>query len=47
MMDKALLLQSVLDAGATKAAYVTQDQIVLYATFRDICATNQCGGYGN
>ena len=47
MMDKALLLQSVLDAGATKAAYVTQDQIVLSATFRDICATNQCGGYGN
>lgn len=46
-MDQALLLQTVLDAGATKAAYVPQDQIVLSAKFRDICATNQCGVYGN
>lgn len=45
-MDKALLLQRVLNAGAAKAAYVTQDQIVLSAQFRDICKTNQCGSYG-
>ena len=46
-MDKKQLLDAVLAAGATKAAYVTQDQMVLSAHFRDICASNQCGGYGN
>jgi predicted metal-binding protein len=45
-MDREKLLRAVLDAGAAKAAYVAQSQIVLSASFRAICETNQCGGYG-
>lgn len=46
-MNQTQLISAVLGAGATKAAYITQQQIVLSGTFREICATNQCGGYGN
>ena len=46
MMDTSRLFQAVLDSGATKAAFLPQAQIVLSAHFRDICASNQCGGYG-
>lgn len=45
-MDKEQLLQTVLDCGATKATVIPQSQIVMSAHFRDICASNQCGGYG-
>lgn len=45
-MDKQKLVQTVLDCGATKATVITREQIVLSANFRDICASNQCGGYG-
>lgn len=45
-MKKESLLQSVLDCGATKAALIAQDSIVLSATFYDICASNQCGNFG-
>ena len=46
-MDREKLMQAVLSAGATKAAYITRDQIVLSADFRGICESNQCGGYAN
>lgn len=45
-MDQDQLLQLVLSCGATKAAVIPQRQIVMSAHFRDICASNQCGGYG-
>lgn len=35
-----------LDAGASKAAVISVDSIVLSATFRDICKSNSCGMYG-
>ena len=46
-MDKEQLLQVVLSCGATKATIIPQSQIVMSAHFRDICASNQCGGYGS
>lgn len=46
MMTREKLIEAVLSGGATKAAYITQDQIVLSADFRGICESNQCGGYG-
>ena len=45
-MDKEQLRQAVLNCGATKAAIIPQSQIVTSAHFREICASNQCGGYG-
>lgn len=45
-MDQDQLLQLILSCGATKAAVISQDQIVMSSRFRDICASNQCGGYG-
>ena len=45
-MDKEQLLQTVLACGATKATIIPQSQIVMSAHYRDICASNQCGGYG-
>ena len=44
MRDK--LLEAILSAGATKAAFITQEQIVLSAEFRKPCESNQCGMYG-
>lgn len=40
------LVQAALDVGAAKAVVIPGSQVVLSETFRDICATNQCGGYG-
>lgn len=40
------LIEAALGAGATKAMVIPQEQIVLSAQFRDICATNACGKYG-
>ena len=45
-MEKENILQTVLAGGATKAVYITQDEIVLSEDFRRICESNQCGGYG-
>lgn len=45
-MQKETLIQLALDCGATKAAVITQQQIVLSESFRDICASNKCGCYG-
>ncbi len=40
------LLQTALDCGAAKAAYITADQIVMSADFRKICEENGCGMFG-
>ena len=40
------LVQAALDVGAAKAVVIPGSQVVLSETFRGICATNQCGGYG-
>lgn len=45
-MEYDQLIQEVLSCGASKAAVIQQSQIVLSTHFRDICASNQCGGYG-
>ena len=39
-------IQTALDCGATKAAIVRQEQIVLNAAFRGMCESNRCGAYG-
>lgn len=45
-MTRAQLLQLILDCGATKAAEIRREQIVLNAEFRRFCEANQCGCYG-
>ena len=45
-MDKDKLIQAALDCGATKATIIPVEQVVTNAVFRDICASNACGGYG-
>ncbi len=45
-MDHQELIDIALDAGATKATVIQVKDIVLSATFRDICAKNSCGMYG-
>ncbi len=40
------MIQAALDSGASKAVWIPQDTIVLSPVFRDICKSNQCGGYG-
>ena len=45
-MKEETLIQTALDCGATKAAIVKQDQIVLNAAFREMCEANRCGAYG-
>lgn len=40
------LLQTALDCGATKAAYITGSQIILSPDFRKICEGNGCGMFG-
>lgn len=45
-MNRETFVQSILDCGATKAAIIQQDQIVLSASFRDVCRDGMCGGYG-
>lgn len=44
-MDHQALVQLALDCGATKATIITQDQLVLSASFRAICEGNGCGQY--
>lgn len=45
-MKEAEWVQLALENGATKAAVIQQDAIVLSATFFDICKSNQCGNFG-
>ena len=45
-MENQDLVKAVLQAGATKAVILPQSQIVLSDSFRKICESNQCGGYG-
>ena len=40
------LIEAALTAGASRAAIISQQQIVLSAEFRKICETNGCGNYG-
>ena len=40
------LTNLALACGASKAVIIPQEQIVLSATFRDICAGNACGKFG-
>ena len=40
------LIEKVLAAGAAKAAVILEKDIVLSASFRDICKSNGCGVYG-
>ncbi len=40
------MIQAALKSGAAKAAVIENRQIVLSASFRDICAKNGCGLYG-
>lgn len=44
-MEKRLI-DLALACGADKATVINADDIVLSRIFRDICATNACGGYG-
>lgn len=46
-MLKEILTKTALETGAAKAVVIPQDKIVLSSSFRDICATNQCGSYGH
>lgn len=45
-MENQVLIDSALSCGAAKATLLDQQQIVLSNTFRAICESNQCGGYG-
>ena len=45
-MDHQELINIALDAGATKATIINAADVVLSATFRDICASNGCGMFG-
>jgi predicted metal-binding protein len=46
MLLERKLIEEAISAGAAKAVVILQEQIVLSATFRDICAGNACGKYG-
>lgn len=45
-MENQVLIDSALSCGAAEATLLDQQQIVLSNTFRAICESNQCGGYG-
>ena len=45
-MNKELLIQEALSAGALKAVVIPQEKIVLSAEFRKMCEANRCGVYG-
>lgn len=45
-MKEETLIRLALNCGADKATVITQAQIVLSESFRDICASNKCGCYG-
>lgn len=40
------LIQTALDCGAARAAFLPGEKVVFSETFRDICRSNQCGCYG-
>lgn len=45
--EKLSIIQNmVMDAGATHAAVICQQDILYDKVFRDICAANSCGNYG-
>lgn len=44
MLEKELE-QEIINCGADRAEAVQDGQVVLSASFRDICAANQCGKY--
>lgn len=46
MKNDQRLIDLALAEGASKAIIIPRDQVVLSASFRDICATNACGRYG-
>lgn len=46
-MEHREMIEIALDAGALKAAVIDVSNIVLNATFRDICKSNSCGMYGS
>jgi len=45
-MNDQKLIEAALEAGAAKAVVINGADIVLSSAFRDICKSNQCGGYG-
>ncbi len=45
-MEHQELIEIALDAGALKAAVIRTEDIVLSASFREICKSNSCGMYG-
>ncbi len=45
-MDVQTLMDAALAGGACHAAMLDQSQVVLSDSFREICESNQCGGYG-
>lgn len=45
-MSDEQLIQAALDCGASKAAVIGRDDIVLSAEFRAMCEANRCGAYG-
>mgnify|MGYP003330452778 CR=1 FL=1 len=46
MQNHQELVQLAISAGAEKAAVIQTEDVVLSASFRDICAGNGCGMYG-
>lgn len=45
-MDHQALIDIALDAGVNKAAIIATEDIMMSASFRDICQSNACGMYG-
>lgn len=45
-MEYKELIDAALKCGAAKATILDGEQVVLSETFRTICESNQCGGYG-
>lgn len=45
-MQHQKLIAAALDAGAAKAAVIRGADVVLSASFREICAGNGCGNFG-
>ena len=44
-MNRELLINIAIDAGAKKATVISANDVVLSAVFRDICKSNGCGMY--
>ncbi|MBE6631320.1 MAG: DUF2284 domain-containing protein [Ruminococcaceae bacterium] len=41
------LIEEIMDLGATRAALISAKEVKTDRRFRDICASNACGMYGN